>query len=247
MISLSVGKKHRRYATAATVKSLNFDIILSVGNKPILSIDLFFTGIYRPPPSQKTQTNEQTSKQTNWPPLPFMMNLTVFLITTTCKRTIVFSLEIWTFILTAEHSKAKWICKPSKNYNLKQIVNHPTHRSDHTLDWIIVREPCHPVSDLQNSDLLESNHNVIIFWFSVKITKPTNQREKVFLPQHQSHQHQCLRYRGCPCLNQKLSLLDENAPPLLLNCFQTDHRPIYIYTPGTRPISARRNESAERL
>ena len=58
-------------------------------------------------------------------------------------------------------------------YNLVQIINKPTHRCSHIIDWVIVR----PDDDIHKkstaTDSLESKHYCTKSYFNVSVTKPS--------------------------------------------------------------------------
>ena len=57
-------------------------------------------------------------------------------------------------------------------YNLKQIVDRPTHKRGHVIDWIVVSDDdnIHCVSIV--SDALESDHFCVMSQFDVTTVKP---------------------------------------------------------------------------
>ena len=58
-------------------------------------------------------------------------------------------------------------------YNLVQIINKPTHRCGHIINWVIVR----PDNDIHikstATDSLESDHYCTKFYFNVSVSKPS--------------------------------------------------------------------------
>ena len=58
-------------------------------------------------------------------------------------------------------------------YNLVQVINRPTHRCGHIIDWVIVRpdDDIHKKSTV--TDSLESDHYCTISYFNVSVFKPS--------------------------------------------------------------------------
>ena len=58
-------------------------------------------------------------------------------------------------------------------YNLVQVINSPTHRCGHIIDWVIVR----PDDDIHKkstaTDSLESDHYCTKSYFNVSVSKPS--------------------------------------------------------------------------
>ena len=59
-------------------------------------------------------------------------------------------------------------------YNLVQVINKPTHRCGHVIDWIIVPpdDDIHKKSTV--TDSLESDHYCTKSYFNVSVSKPSN-------------------------------------------------------------------------
>ena len=57
-------------------------------------------------------------------------------------------------------------------YNLVQVINKPTHRCGHIIDWVVVRpdDDIHKKSTV--ADSLESDHYCIKSYFNVSVSKP---------------------------------------------------------------------------
>ena len=58
-------------------------------------------------------------------------------------------------------------------YNLVQVINVPTHRSGHIIDWIIVRpdDDIHQKSTV--TDSLKSDHYCTKYYLNVSVSKPS--------------------------------------------------------------------------
>ena len=58
-------------------------------------------------------------------------------------------------------------------YNLVQVINEPTHRCGHIIDWVIVR----PDDDIHRkstvTDLLESDHYCTKSYFNISVSRPS--------------------------------------------------------------------------
>ena len=58
-------------------------------------------------------------------------------------------------------------------YNLVQVINKPTHRCGHIIDWVIVR----PDDDIHRkstvTDSLESDHYCTKYYFNISVSKPS--------------------------------------------------------------------------
>ena len=65
-------------------------------------------------------------------------------------------------------------------YSLVQVINEPTHRCGHVIDWIIVR----PDDDIHRkyivADSLESDHYCTKSNFNVSVTKPSTSHKTVW-------------------------------------------------------------------
>ena len=57
--------------------------------------------------------------------------------------------------------------------NLIQIVNQPTQRMGHILDWVVIRNDDKSISNLQVTDKCISDHFVITLNFNMSKPKPT--------------------------------------------------------------------------
>ena len=59
-------------------------------------------------------------------------------------------------------------------YSLVQVINKPTHRCGHIIDWVIARpdDDIHIKSTV--TDSLESGHYCTKFYFNVSVSKPSN-------------------------------------------------------------------------
>ena len=60
------------------------------------------------------------------------------------------------------------------HYELIQVINKPTHKCGHIIDWVVVRsdDDIHRKSTV--TDLLESDHYCIIFYFNVSVFNSSN-------------------------------------------------------------------------
>ena len=57
--------------------------------------------------------------------------------------------------------------------NLVQVINKPTHRYGHIIDWIIVRPDDDNHGKSTVTDSLESGHYCINSYFNVSVSKPS--------------------------------------------------------------------------
>ena len=58
-------------------------------------------------------------------------------------------------------------------YNLVQVINKPTHRCGHIIDWVIVRPDDDIHKKSTDTDSLESDHYCIKSYFNVSVSKPS--------------------------------------------------------------------------
>ena len=58
-------------------------------------------------------------------------------------------------------------------YNLVQVINRPTHRCGHIINWVIVRPDDDILTKSTVTDSLESDHYCIKFHFNVSVSKPS--------------------------------------------------------------------------
>ena len=72
--------------------------------------------------------------------------------------------------------------------NLIQIINTPTHRHNHILDWLIVRDDDHLVQNISVLDKAFSVHNVISF--IIDTTKPKPRKKVITLRNLKSLNHE---------------------------------------------------------
>ena len=70
-------------------------------------------------------------------------------------------------------SLAKQTLTTRSLYNLVQVINKPTHRCGHIIDWVIVR----PNDDIHKkyivTDSLDSDHYCTKYYFNVSVSKPS--------------------------------------------------------------------------
>ena len=59
-------------------------------------------------------------------------------------------------------------------HNLVQVINNPTHRCDHIIDWAMVRRDDDIYRKSTVTDTLESDHYFIKFYFNVSVSKPSS-------------------------------------------------------------------------
>ena len=58
-------------------------------------------------------------------------------------------------------------------YNLVQVINKPTHRCSHIIDWVIVRPDDDILRKSNDTDSLESDHYCTKSYFNVSVSKPS--------------------------------------------------------------------------
>ena len=84
-------------------------------------------------------------------------------------------------------------------YNLVQVINKPTHKCGHIIDWVVVR----PSNDIHKkstvTDSLESDHYCIKSYFNVSVSKPSTIYRIV----------KNMDNISCPSFNAELSAVSE--------------------------------------
>ena len=58
-------------------------------------------------------------------------------------------------------------------YNIVQVINKPTHRCGHIIDWVIVRPEVDIHEKSTVTDSLESDHYCTKSYFNVSVSKPS--------------------------------------------------------------------------
>ena len=138
-----------------------------------------FILLYRPPPNKKNKLS------TNMLCLDSTTSSTVI----HPKEVNLSSLETLTSISTRHLTiKTTLECR-----NLIQIINTPTHRHNHILDWLIVRDYDHLVQDISVLDTAFSDHNVISF--IIDTTKPKPRKKVITLRNLKSLNHEIFSSR----------------------------------------------------
>ena len=124
---------------------------------------LHFFCLYRPPPNQQNNLTYSMSTE-QLPDLDYVDNLPVFV----C---LVGDINI--HFDNPLQSLSKHTLTTLKLYNLVQVINKPTHKCDHIIDWVVVQ----PDSDIHKksavTDSLESDHYGIKSYFNVSVSKPS--------------------------------------------------------------------------
>ena len=106
-----------------------------------------------------------------------------------------------------------------------QVINKPTHRCDHIIDWVVVR----PDDDIHrkstDTDSLESDHYCIKSYFNVPVSKPStlyrtvrkmaNIEHPSFIAEHSSVSEFSSVEKANQFYDFLRTVLDNHAPPSL--------------------------------
>ena len=120
---------------------------------------LHFFSLYRPPPNRRNNLTEQ---------LPDLLDYVNSLPGFVC---LVGNMNI--HFDNPLQSLTKQTLSALSLYNLVQVINRPTHRCGHIIDWVIVR----PDDDIHRkstvTDSLESDHYCTKSYFNISVSKPS--------------------------------------------------------------------------
>jgi hypothetical protein len=119
---------------------------------------------YRPPPSQRNELKNKEFIQQ----LPDCLDYANRLHGHVC-----FLGDANTHFDNAEASFTKQVNELLNMFNLTQIVDKPTHKKGHTLDWCVVGEDDVTHKETVVTSGLESDHLCLISTFTVEVAKPT--------------------------------------------------------------------------
>ena len=126
---------------------------------------LHFFCLYRPPPNRRNNLTDAMFTEQLHDLLDYVNNLPGFV----C---LVGDMNI--HLDNPLQSLTKQTLTTLSLYNLVQVINKPTHRRGHIIDWVIVR----PDDDIHKkytvTDSLESYHYCTKSYFNVSVSKPSN-------------------------------------------------------------------------
>ena len=113
-------------------------------------------------------------------------------------------------------------------YSLVQVINKPTHRCGHIIDWVIVR----PDDDIHKNstvtDSLESDHYCTKSYFNVSVSKPST------------------LYRTVRNIDFLCTVIDKHAPPSLRKVITHNSSPWFESIRDDLFIAKRKRRQAER-
>ena len=176
---------------------------------------LHFFCPYRPPPNRRNHLTDSIFTE-QMPDLDYVNNLPGFV----C---LVGNMNI--HIDNPLQSLTKHNLTTLSLHNLVQVINKPTHRCGHIIDWIIVRPDDYIHRKYTVTDSLESDHYCTKSYFDVSVSKPSTLYRTVrnnanidrpsFIAELSSvsefsHVEKATQY--CDSL---LTVLEEHAPPSL--------------------------------
>ena len=125
---------------------------------------LHFLCLYRPPPNRRNNLTDSMFTEQLPDLLDYVSNLPGF-------ACLVGDMNI--HFDNQLQSLTKQILTTLSLYNLVQVINEPTHRCGHIIDWFIVR----PDDDIHKksavTDSLESDHYCTKSYFNVSVSKPS--------------------------------------------------------------------------
>ena len=126
---------------------------------------LHFLCLYRPPPSRRNNLTDSMFTEQLPDLLDYVNNLPGFV----C---LVGDMNI--HFDDPLQSLTKQTLTTVSLYSLVQVINNPTHRCGHIIDWVIVRaaDDIHRKSTV--ADTLESDHYCTKSYFNVSVSKPSN-------------------------------------------------------------------------
>ena len=123
---------------------------------------LHFLCLYRPPPNRRNNLTDSMFTE-QLPDLDYISSLPGFV----C---LVGDMNI--HFDNPLQSLTKQTLTTLSLYNLVQVINKPTHKCSHIIDWVVVR----PDDDIHKkctvTDSLESEHYCIKSYFNVSVSKP---------------------------------------------------------------------------
>ena len=125
---------------------------------------LHFFCLYRPPPNRRNNLTDSMFTEQLPDLIDYVNNLPGFVCLVG---------EINIHFDNALQSLTKHALTTLSLYNLVQVINKPTHRCGHIIDWVIVR----PEDDIHRkstvTDSLESDHYCTKSYFNVSVSKPS--------------------------------------------------------------------------
>ena len=138
-------------------------------------------------------------------------------------------------------------------YGLIQVINKPTHRCGHIIDWEIVR----PDDDIHRkstvADSLESDHYCTKSYFNVSVSKPSNLCRTVGNIDRQSFIAELSSVSEFSSVEKEnqfcdflRTVLDKHAPPSLQNVITHNSSPWFESIRDERFIAMRKRRQAER-
>ena len=141
-------------------------------------------------------------------------------------------------------------------YNLVQVINKPTHRCGHIIDWVIVR----PDNDIHKkstvTDSLESDHYCTKSYFNITVSKPSiiyrtvrniaNIDRSSFIAEVSSVSELLSVEKANQFCDFLCSVLDKHAPPYLQKVITHNSSPWFESIRDDLFIAKRKRRQAER-
>ena len=141
-------------------------------------------------------------------------------------------------------------------YNLVQVINKPTHRCGHIIDWVIVR----PDDDIHKkctvTDSLQSDHYCTKSYFNVSGSKPftlyrtVRNKANIDRPSFNAEHSSISEFSSVEKANQfcefLLTVLDKHAPPYLRKVISHNSSPWFESIRDELIIAKRERRQAER-
>ena len=141
-------------------------------------------------------------------------------------------------------------------HNLVQVINKPTHRCGHIIDWVIVRpdDDIHRISTV--TDSLESDHYCTKSYFNISVSKPSTlyrtvrKIANIDRPSFIAELSSVSQFSSVENANQFFdflrTVLDKHAPPSLRNAITHSSSPLFESIRDELFIAKRERRQAER-
>ena len=188
----------------------------SAGVNYFTALRTTFFCLYRPPPNRRNNLTDSMFTEQLPDLLDYVNNLPGFV----C---LVGDMNIHFYNLL--QSQTKHTLNTLRLRSHVQVINKPTHRCGHIIDWVVVR----PDDDIQKKSTvtasLESDHHCIKFYFNVSVSKPSTlcrtvwNIAKIDRPSFIVELSSVLEFSSVENANQFCeflrTVLDKHAPPSL--------------------------------
>ena len=178
--------------------------------------DFHFFCLYRPPPNRRNNLTDSMFTEQLPDLLDYVNNLPGFVCLVG---------DIYIHFDNSLQSLTKQTLTALSLYSLVQVINKPTHRCGHIIDWVIVKpdDDIHKKSTV--TDSLESDHYCTKSYFNVSVSKPSTLYRTVRnianidRPSFNAELSSVSEYSSVEKANQFCdflrTVLDKHAPPFL--------------------------------